>query len=42
MAVPGRLPRVVPPKESGAEALVIDGKVVPPGVRITGLPYVRH
>lgn len=29
MAVPGRLPRVVP---DGAEPLIVDGKVVPAGV----------
>lgn len=33
MAVPGRLPRIVPEPGMGAEALVVDGKHIPPGVR---------
>ncbi|KAL4902025.1 hypothetical protein BDW74DRAFT_181183 [Aspergillus multicolor] len=33
-AVPGRLPRVVPPAESGAAPLVVDGKAIPPGTTV--------
>jgi hypothetical protein len=32
MAVPGRLPRVVPKPDMGAEPLTVDGKLIPSGV----------
>lgn len=34
MPVPGRLPRIVPASKSGATALTVDGKIVPPGVSV--------
>lgn len=34
MAVPGKLPRVVPKPGMGVEPLVVDGELVPPGVSI--------
>lgn len=34
MAVPGRLPRFVPKPGMGSEPLIVDGKLVPPGVSI--------
>ncbi|OAL43320.1 cytochrome P450 [Pyrenochaeta sp. DS3sAY3a] len=39
MAVPGRLPRVVP---NGAEPLIIDGKVVPAGAIVGMSVYTMH
>ena len=39
MAVPGRLPRVVP--QDLAEPFVVDGQVVPPGVRSPQSYYVK-
>ncbi|KAF2772316.1 cytochrome P450 [Teratosphaeria nubilosa] len=40
IAVPGRLPRVVP--GGGADPLVVDGKVVPPGTIVGISAYTMH
>lgn len=40
MAVPGRLPRVVP--DSLMEPFMVDGKVVPPGTTVSISTYTMH
>ncbi|CAG8153215.1 unnamed protein product [Penicillium nalgiovense] len=40
MAVPGRLPRVVP--DSLTEPFIVDGKVVPPGTTVSISTYTMH
>ncbi|KAH3947302.1 hypothetical protein HBH98_125320 [Parastagonospora nodorum] len=42
MAVPGRLPRVVPKPGMGAEPLVVDGKLIPAGSRVSMSAYTVH
>ncbi|CCF31780.1 hypothetical protein CH063_16116, partial [Colletotrichum higginsianum] len=42
MAVPGRLPRIVPEPGMGAEALVVDGKHIPPGACVSISAYSVH
>ncbi|AEO69084.1 uncharacterized protein THITE_43879 [Thermothielavioides terrestris NRRL 8126] len=42
MAVPGRLPRVVPPPRPGAGPLTVDGQVIPPGTVVGISAYTVH
>ncbi|KAH7205127.1 cytochrome P450 [Fusarium redolens] len=41
-AVPSRLPRVVPPSQSKASSLIVDGKVIPPGSVVSISSYTVH